>query len=264
MAWEWIGAHRLLIIVVGAAIAAIAGIITYEQNIPRDWINADRILALVTALIGIGTAIAGIITYERKKKNELLTQVVMPVLSEYNDLEDADIAVDILNDYPYEFMQTDDPKALHLYSGRISKEDLPLVLRDNRWVDTSPVEDKVVRSFDALLYFFAKLEYVVKLGLLKRSDLTLFKYEIDRVADDEAICNFVNVNKLSFDGELNDKLKMKEDNALNIVGKEDKQLEKLVGAGYRVNQEYRRRVKRPVKKRWRWLKASAGLSNVLT
>lgn len=195
---------------------------------------ADGILAIVpvaTLAIGAGTAVAGIFTYQRKKKNESLTQIVLPVLTEYSDLKDADIAVDILNDYTYEFKQTDDPKALHLYSGRISKEDLPLVLRDDRWVDTSPVEDKVVRSFDALLYFFAELEYIVQLGLLKRSDLSLFKYEIDKVVNEEAICNFVNIHRLSFNGKLNGEFKLK-DHYLKIVGDENEQLKKLRDAGY--------------------------------
>lgn len=198
-----------------------------------DWFTSQTFLSLAPIAIGSGTAIAGIVTYRQKKKNELLTQIVMPVLREYNDLEDADIAVDILNDYPYEFTQTDDPKAFHLYNGRIRKTDLPLVLRDDRWVDTSPVEDKVVKSFDALLYFFAELEYIVQLRLLDRSDLRLFDYEIKKVVEQEAIPNFVNIHRLSFfDGELDGKLKMEKDKDLNIVGDEAVQFKKLKSAGY--------------------------------
>jgi hypothetical protein len=196
-----------------------------------NWFTSEPFLSLAPIAIASGTAIAGIFTYWQKKKNETLTQIILPVLTEYNDLEDADVAVDILNDYPYEFRQTDDPKAFHLYSGRISKKDLALVLRNDRWVDTSPVEDEVVRSFDALLYFFAELEYIVQLRLLKRSDLSLFKYEIDKVVKEEAIRNFVNIHRLSFNGELDDNFKL-EDHYLKIVGDEAEQLRKLQDAGY--------------------------------
>ena len=57
---------------------------------------------------------------------------------------------------------------------QIRKTDLPLVLRDDRWVDTSPVEDKVVKSFNALLYFFAELEYIVQIGLCRVKTLGFF------------------------------------------------------------------------------------------
>jgi hypothetical protein len=199
-----------------------------------DWITADWILALVPAVIGILTAIFGIITYREKKKNELLTQIVMPVLGEYNELKDANIAIDILNDYPYKFEPQDDPQAFKLYNGLIFKKDLPLVLRSDRWVDTSPVEDKVVKSFDALLYFFAELEYVLQLRLLNRTDLMLFDYEIKKVVEDEAIRNFVNIYNLSFfQGHLNPEFKAEKAKSLNIVGgNEATELEKLKKAGY--------------------------------
>ncbi|HZB74256.1 MAG TPA: hypothetical protein VE378_05885 [Nitrososphaeraceae archaeon] len=202
--------------------------------------SADWILVIVpvaTVVIGAGTAIFGIITYWQKKKNELLTQIVMPVLREYNDLEDAEIAIDILNDYPYEFKPIDDPQAYKLYKGQIRKTDLPLVLRDDRWVDTSPVEDKVVKSFDALLYFFAELEYIVQIGLCKSEDLRLFYYEIDKTVEQEAVRNFVNIHRLSFfDGQLRPKLKM-EKQSCKIVGNENKQFEKLKEAGYELKKE---------------------------
>jgi hypothetical protein len=197
-----------------------------------NWFTSEPFLSLAPIVIASGTALAGIFTYWQRKKNETLTQIVQPILTEYKkDLQNADIAVDILNDYPYVFKYTDDPKAFNLYSGRISKTDLPLVLRNDTWVDTSPVEDKVIRSFDALLYFFAELEYIVQLGLLKRSDLMLFKYEIDKVVKEEAIRNFVNIHRLSFNGRLNDNLKLK-GRYLNIVGNEAEQFRKLQGAGY--------------------------------
>jgi hypothetical protein len=193
--------------------------------------------AVATIVIGAGTAIFAIITYWQNKKNELLTQIVMPVLREYNDLEDAEIAIDILNDYPYEFMQIDDPQAYYLYQGQISKTELPLVLRDHNWVDTSPIEDEVVKSFDALLYFFAELEYIVHIGLCKKEDLKLFQYEIDKAIEQEAIRNFVNIYRLRFfNGELWCKLKMGNESC-NVVGNEEKQLEKLKKAGYKLKKE---------------------------
>jgi hypothetical protein len=153
-------------------------------------------------------------------------------------LNEAEIAIDILDDYPYEFNRIDDPQAYRLYNGAIYKEDLPLVLRRDEWIDTSPVEDKVVRSFDALLYFFAEPEYVVQIGLVKREDLKLFDYEIQKVVNRPAILNFVNIHGLSyFTKQLNDKLQMEVNNeGENIVGDEvekAKYLKRLKDAGIR-------------------------------
>lgn len=239
MTWDRI---LLPIVVVGvlAVMAVIVVIIIFAQNILGNRITVDQFLTLVPVVIGAGTAMAGIFTYWEKKKNELLTQIIMPVLEKYYKLDDADIAIDILNNFPYEFDEKDKEdkdnlKAFKLYNkGEISKDDLPLLLRNDRWVDTSPVEDKVIKSFDDLLYFFAELEYIVELGLLKRPNLTLFQYEIDRAAEQEAILNFVNIQKLRFDGKIHDKFKLYVNQVVNIVGNEKDWKTNLKDAGYEI------------------------------
>jgi hypothetical protein len=160
----------------------------------------------------------------------------MPILKEYNELDEAEIAINILDDYPHKFKETVDPQAFRLYKGQIRKTDLPLVLRDDRWVDTSPVEDKVVKSFDALLYFFAELEYVVQIGLVKDADLRLFVYEIEKLVEQSAILNFVNIHRLSyFKGWLDPRLIMEDNKGANIVGIEkevEQYFKRLKNAGY--------------------------------
>jgi hypothetical protein len=186
------------------------------------------------AIAGVA-AIIGVLTYWYNRKKERLTQIIMPILKEYNELDEAEIAIKILDDYPHKFKETYDPQAYRLYNnGEISKTDLPLVLRDDRWVNTSRVEDDVIESFDALLYFFAELEYVLQVGIVKKTDLALFVYEIKKVAQEPAIRNFVNMHELSFfQGNLDKKLKMEKGNYSNIVcGNEEEQLKKLKNAGY--------------------------------
>jgi hypothetical protein len=216
------------------------------------WFSSEEVLSFASVVIAGGVALTGIFTYRQNKKKELLarenelhtrkkellTQIIMPLLKEYNELNEAEIAIDILDDYPYEFNRIDDSQAYRLYSGVIDKKDLPLVLRKDEWIDTSPVEDKVVRSFDALLYFFAELEYVVQIGLVKRDDLKLFDYEIQKVVKQPAILNFVNIHRLSyFKKQLNDKLQMEDNNeGENIVGDEVEKAEyfkRLKDAGIR-------------------------------
>jgi hypothetical protein len=200
------------------------------------WFDNESFVPLATVAVAGGAAITAVLTYWYNKKKDRLTQIIMPILKEYNELSDSEIAIDILDDYPYEFDQVDDPQAYYLYGGEIYKKDLPLVLRDDKWIDTSPVEDKVVKSFDALLYFFAELEYVVQIGLVKHEDLKLFSYELEKVIKQPAILNFVNIHRLSyFKGQLDPRLVMKVNKGVNILGTEkevEQHFKRLKNAGY--------------------------------
>jgi hypothetical protein len=166
-----------------------------------EWISA-----LTGIGVGAGTAIIGLWTYSRNKKKERVTEIVMPLLEKYNHLDEAEIAIDILDDFGYRLYDRND-EAYDRYNGVIWKECLVELLRDHELHNTSDDEDEVRKSFDALLYFFAELEYIVRIGLIDKKDLVLFNYEIQKAASNEGVRNFVRTYRLPLYGILHKDLK---------------------------------------------------------
>lgn len=52
-------------------------------------------------------------------------------------------------------------------------------------------EKEIRASFDALLEFFSKLEYLRMIGLILQEDLSYFQYYIKKASDDPAVCKYV-------------------------------------------------------------------------
>lgn len=52
-------------------------------------------------------------------------------------------------------------------------------------------EREIRCSFDALLAFFSKLEYLRKIQLIREEDLTYFRYYINKAAENEGVRTYV-------------------------------------------------------------------------
>ena len=54
-----------------------------------------------------------------------------------------------------------------------------------------PADGKIRFSFDKLLDFFSKLEYLLSIGLLTDKEIDYFRYYIDKAGRNEAVVNYV-------------------------------------------------------------------------
>jgi hypothetical protein len=67
----------------------------------------------------------------------------------------------------------------------------------------NPKMIEIRESFDTLLDFFCKLEYLLSIGLLKYEELTYFKYYIDRAAENNSVVNYIRMYEFPLNGKLN-------------------------------------------------------------
>jgi hypothetical protein len=88
-----------------------------------------------------------------------------------------------------------------------NKKNLLLILRDH---DVIPIyddgESAIRGSFDTLLDFFVKLEYLLSIKIIKKGEIEYFKYYIDKAADEPPVIEYINKYKFLLRGKLHDNL----------------------------------------------------------
>ncbi len=130
---------------------------------------ATQILALVGAASTLFAFFTAVMEYRKSnfiKRSEFLENLISQM-----NAEDKKVALEYLDDF--------------LLAGY---ENLTIVLRnhlDQEVVD--PTEQNIRRSFDALLDFFARLDYLVSNGLVRKTELHYFDYYIKRAVDNPAV-----------------------------------------------------------------------------
>jgi hypothetical protein len=67
-------------------------------------------------------------------------------------------------------------------------------------------EHKIRESFDALIDFFVRLEYLMRLDLITRDDITFFEYYIEKAANEPTILKYIDHYPHALEGNLNSKL----------------------------------------------------------
>lgn len=176
-----------------------------------EWFTAAGGLA-----IGAGTAIVGLFTYrhgqkqsQELKKKEIISDIVLPLKSEYNNSKEMIIAKHILDYEWYEFKSLeniDDRLKYREEGGKkyVTPELLYIVLRDHNTVRVDSVLEKEIRtSFDYLLEFFSRLEFLISLELLTRDDiLKLFSYYVVRASRSIGVRNYVRMYEFPLYGLL--------------------------------------------------------------
>jgi hypothetical protein len=151
--------------------------------------NITSIIGTLTAAGGIATVLIGFrkwLTEQQQirisRQAETVKDVVLPLILEFDKSEELMIAKNILDDTPIGNRFYDEKR-------------LSSTLRDHRnnrepWVKG----DKAVRdSFDSLLDFFSKLEYLSSIDLLSQQQLEYFRYYIDKAAENNAVVNYVKI-----------------------------------------------------------------------
>jgi hypothetical protein len=139
------------------------------------------------------------------RNREQLKDVIVPLIETYDAAHVMNIATDILDDGSYELPKKD-PSYYRYKNGLVDKKALEITLRDHEKDQTSPGEDEIRNSFDELLGFFARLEYTMGLDLVKRDQLNLFNYFIEKAADNPGVVQFVRIYKAPLYGKLDPRL----------------------------------------------------------
>jgi hypothetical protein len=158
------------------------------ENIP-----IIEIIAIVVAIAGFAS---GLFTYKKeqmlRRKESLFSE-----LEKFDINEDLTYAKAILDD----FAITIDNKTFH-------KLTLEETLRDHRKIGVSHNGEQLIReSFDSLLDFFGRLEYLIETKLLdKEKDLYHFDYYIKRAAELKPIQDYVRIYQFPLRGILHEEL----------------------------------------------------------
>jgi hypothetical protein len=184
--------------------------------------------AIIGTAIGLGGFGFGLFSYFRNEL-ERRKQTIFPLIEEFNTDKKLFIAKSLLDNYSFKrevlerfsFQQEFDIPDASLIEGSIMAEsemrlpeyknqmDLNDVLRDHRSRDVTASDEIVIRmSFDSLLDFFVKLEYLLSMGLIKKTEIEYFNYYIEKTAENSAVVNYMRIYKFPLKGKLNSTLKV--------------------------------------------------------
>lgn len=174
-------------------------------------IDVPTIISALTAASGIATILFGIKTYKQTSQKNIeelklnrLKEVMIPLINEYDKPGKMDWAKQILDekdlgphhpteDYPYGFYTEE--RLLHS------------LMDHKKRTESWDKGDGIVRSsFDTLLNFFVKLEYLRSIGLLTYNDLNFFHHIIDKAANNKAVVNYAKRYNFPLKGILHNKL----------------------------------------------------------
>ena len=167
-----------------------------------DWTEVIKVL-IPTAVGGVG-AFWGIFTYREGQKLKR-KEILFPLIDEFDRSSKMFLAKAILDDFTCSFPDSSDelcqlgktivkdymhPEKL---KERYNVSNLSQTLRYHKEEgDVTSIRELSVReSFDVIIDFYAKLEYLKKIGLLKYEELEHFSYYYDKLEKVEAVRNYV-------------------------------------------------------------------------
>jgi YVTN family beta-propeller protein len=160
---------------------------TVDPNTLASWAAVGATIgAIVTAGIGLSTYRQGQVL----KKKDIQKDIVFPLISEFDNSKDMDYAKKILDDHYFEH-PPGGPHGLYTLNRLLS------TLRDHtkpggKWDEG---DGEIRDSFDSLLDFFSKLEYLRALKLLEDREMDYFRYYIDKAAENEAVVSYAETYK---------------------------------------------------------------------
>lgn len=146
-------------------------------------LEVTDIVTSISSAFAAGAVLFGVYQYKKDLKSKR-KDIIFPLMQEFDNSQSTEIAKKMLDGFIFRY-----PEWEH------SLEEPPYYKIENtkifRYHDAEKVEDegeKATRtSFDALLDFFGKLGYLVKMGLISKKEVEYFKYYINKSADSEAI-----------------------------------------------------------------------------
>jgi hypothetical protein len=173
----------------------------YDEAVKYNDLDLTAIIStIIPTAAGLGGLIWAVYTYREslflKRKD-----IIFPLIDEFDNSKEMKYAKDILDD------RTIKPKKLWQYPrDYYHKAYLKYILRAHNENNENAIfddgEDTIRRSFDALIDFFCKLEYLLNLKLITRKEISYFTYYIDRVANNEDVMNYISNYEFPLYGHL--------------------------------------------------------------
>jgi len=174
-----------------------------------DWTQV--ITTLIPTVVGGVGAFWGIFTYREAQKLKR-KEILFPLIDEFDNSKKMFLAKSILDDFTCSLPDSpEDASQL----GKIILQDyknpkdlkelyhvdnLSRALRYHKAEQAEDVTDQrelaVRQSFDAIIDFYAKLEYLKRIGLLKEEELDYFNYYYDKLASSKVVKDYVDKYKL--------------------------------------------------------------------
>jgi hypothetical protein len=150
------------------------------------------IAALIAAVVVLVGFFWGLITY---KKDQTLRRkdVIFPLINEFDESKQMKIAKYLLDDKKIE-RGPDWKWPENFYR----KQYLSIILRDplTKEKEIKDAGEFAIReSFDALLDFFYKLEYLFETDIIKPKEIIYFKYYLDKIYDEKPVMNYITIYK---------------------------------------------------------------------
>jgi hypothetical protein len=182
----------------------------------------DIVSILIPSAAGAVTASAGILTYWRGQQLKR-KEILFPLIEELSNSKSLFLAKAVLDDFTCnvpEFSENDsvmvkNTLAQDLNGGKTTaatwkqhyttrNNNLDYILRyHEKEGDVTDYREIIVRaSFDALIKFCAKLEYLKDIGLLNEDELVYFEYYYDKLLLQQSVCNYIDKYRLSLKGSL--------------------------------------------------------------
>ena len=131
-------------------------------------------------------------------------EIVFPLMDEFDKSEKMEVAKRILDDFSGIKKRFLDPKNIKTvkHEEYYRKHHLDEILRFHKVPDDDDKdrenlcsfddgESEIRHSFDTLLAFFSKLEYLRKIQLIREEDLSYFRYYINTAADNKDVRAYV-------------------------------------------------------------------------
>jgi hypothetical protein len=180
---------------------------TLESTDEDDPTNNTAIIStIIGAAAGLGGLFWGLYTY---RKEPLLKRkdVLFPLIKELDESKEIMYAKKILDDINIK------PEQCWIYpNDYYNKENLERILRYHEPKGIiDPGEYAIRMSFDALLDFFCKLEYLRKIKLIKPEEIDYFKYYINKAAAEPSVIRYVSKYNFPLYGILDKDLRIVSD-----------------------------------------------------
>ena len=135
------------------------------------------ITTIIPTVAGIGGLIWGIYTY---KETQILKrqEILFPLIKEFDESDKMYYSKAILDD-----VVIPPENGWEKQMGYYHISELETILRNHTTRSITDHGEAAIReSFDALLDFFAKLEYLFNIGLIKKQEISYFRYYINKCA----------------------------------------------------------------------------------
>jgi len=134
---------------------------------------------LIGAAAGLAGLFKGLKTYKSEQKSKR-KDIIFPLIEEFDKSKEMEYAKNILDN------RNLNPEQGWKYPlGYYNKYDLAIILRMNSEGINDLGEVAIRHSFDALLDFFCKLEYLLNINLVNAEEIEYFKYYVDIAAGED-------------------------------------------------------------------------------